>query len=56
MEFLLMAQEKLSLVFKSAGADSANGNNGHVAIEAVEVKPEAPVEVVEIALAATSSN
>ena len=40
MELLLMAQEKLSSVFKPIVADSRNGHHGQVPVEAAAISPD----------------
>ena len=56
MELLVMAQEKLSSVFKALGADGQNGHHSQAPVQAAEVGSEANVQVAEAAKAAAASN
>ncbi|HXA51203.1 MAG TPA: hypothetical protein VNV86_12890, partial [Candidatus Acidoferrum sp.] len=55
MELLLMAQEKLSSVFKALNAESQNGHHAASA-EAVTSAPESKAPTEEVAQAASASN
>jgi chromosome segregation ATPase len=54
MELLLMAQEKLSAVFKAFGADGQNGNHSPTPVGAAAAGPDAKAEVAEIAQATSA--
>jgi chromosome segregation ATPase len=56
MELLLMAQEKLSSVFKALNAEGQNGHHSPAPPEASAPPPDGKVVSEEIAQAATSSN